>query len=830
MHCTVATRFSRVSLPLHLKRKDIRPCVVSGGVEYPFGGGYQFPDTFAPPGELHVPMRERVRRIILKLRAAAARPRWRRSQVVRWSIGVGLTLIVSALFPSAQQMALTGYSVGSLWTGGDQTAPFSFPVYKDIVRYRQDVRKALDELYPVYVPDTTAREETMKQLRASYTRMTDQLLLLRRDTLDELSLVDSAKQLGLSNDDWAALSAFANPRSARMADHNARALVDLEGTLLKLVGDLESSGMITQGTREETSASTSRMFSLRTRPNEESLLSRDSLLTVEAATNRIYSKLEALLKHDGQTANAGLVAPLSHIVAGSLHPNVTFDAALTEESRAAIIDRVTRTDGIIVEGQRIISKGEIISPHAKSALESLAQAQIDRSGMMSNLARVAGTVGHVGLIVLLLVLYLKFIRRKIYKDNGQLLLMALVLLFPAVLAYLSVRIQVDFPLQYLILIPVASMLLTVLFDSRTGFYGTVIAALLVAGIRGNDYEIALAGLCAGAFAAYTVRDLRSRSQLFTSIAYVFIGYLIAITALSLEQATPFRLVGFEMIASLGNALISPVITLGVLYAIESVFDTVSDLRLSEFDNINHPLLRDLAMRAPGTYQHTMLVAQLAENAALAIGSNALLSRVGAIFHDVGKLADPMSFVENQGAESGNIHESISPRESADRVRAHVVQGIALANQYGLPQRVIDFIPMHHGTLPISFFYQQAVTAAAGSEVNEEDFRYSGPIPNTKETAILMLADASEAIARTRAAGGEETSPEAIEVAITQLIRTRFEQGQFDRCDITAHDLTIIRGVFSRLLAGLHHARVQYPTPVASEIQASINEPLATRRG
>lgn len=780
-------------------------------------------------------MRERVKRIILKLRAAAARPKWRRSQVVRWSIGVGLTLIVSALFPSAQQMALTGYSVGSLWTGGDQTAPFSFPVYKDIVRYRQDVRKALDELYPVYVPDTSAREETLKQLRASYTRMTDQLLLLRRDTLDELSLVDSAKQLGLSKDDWAALSAFANPKSPRAsahasAEHNARALDGLEETLIKLVADLELFGMITQGTREETSASTSRMFSLRTRPNEESLLSRDSLLTVEAATNRIYSKLEALLKRDGQTANAGLVAPLSRIVAGSLHPNVTFDAALTEESRAAIVDRVPRTDGIIVEGQRIISKGEIISPHAKSALESLAQAQIDRSGMMSNLARVAGTVGHVGLIVLLLVLYLKFIRRKIYKDNGQLLLMALVLLFPAVLAYLSVRIQVDFPFQYLILIPVASMLLTVLFDSRTGFYGTVIAALLVAGIRGNDYEIALAGLCAGAFAAYTVRDLRNRAQLFTSIAYVFIGYLIAITALSLEQATPFRLVGFEMIASLGNALISPVITLGVLYAIESVFDTVSDLRLSEFDNINHPLLRDLAMRAPGTYQHTMLVAQLAENAALAIGSNALLSRVGAIFHDVGKLADPMSFVENQGAESGNIHESISPRESADRVRAHVVQGIALANQYGLPQRVIDFIPMHHGTLPISFFYQQAVTAAAGSEVNEEDFRYGGPIPNTKETAILMLADASEAIARTLAASGEETSPEAIEVAITQLIRMRFEQGQFDRCDITAHDLTIIRGVFSRLLAGLHHARVQYPTPVASEIQASINEPLAARRG
>jgi len=287
--------------------------------------------------------------------------------------------------------------------------------------------------------------------------------------------------------------------------------------------------------------------------------------------------------------------------------------------------------------------------------------------------------------------------------------------------------------------------------------------------------------------------------------------LVAIAALSLEQGTPLRDVGYELIASLGNALISPVLTLGILYLVEMTFDTMSDLRLREFDNINHPLLRELALRAPGTYQHTMMVAQLAENAAIAIGANAALAKVGAYFHDVGKLAAPQNFVENQSGDVGNIHESLSPAESAERVKNHVEQGIALARAHDLPERIIDFIPMHHGTLPISFFYQRAVMEAAGSGiVDENEFRYPGPLPNSKETAIVMLADASEAISRSLAQKGEDMSAEAIEEAIAQLIRTRFDQGQFDHSDITVRDFTMVRSVFARHLSGLHHPRITYP--------------------
>jgi cyclic-di-AMP phosphodiesterase PgpH len=211
----------------------------------------------------------------------------------------------------------------------------------------------------------------------------------------------------------------------------------------------------------------------------------------------------------------------------------------------------------------------------------------------------------------------------------------------------------------------------------------------------------------------------------------------------------------------------------------------------------------------------MMVAQLAENAAIASGANATRAKVGAYFHDVGKLSAPQYFIENQASDSNNIHESLSPVESAERVKSHVEQGIALARAHDLPERIIDFIPMHHGTLPISFFYQRAVMEAAGGGiVNEDEFRYPGPLPNSKETAIVMLADASEAIARSLARSrSEDMTAETIEEAIEQLIRLRFEQGQFDQSDITVRDFTIVRSVFARHLSGLHHPRIAYPAPV-----------------
>jgi putative nucleotidyltransferase with HDIG domain len=744
-----------------------------------------------------------VKSIVRKLRKEAVQPAWRRSKSIRWVIGIVLTLSIAALFPHDRMTPLSGYAIGSLWTSEDVSAPFSFPVYKDYGRYRQDVRHALEDLYPVYLPDTTVRDSVLAQFRQKWN-------VLRALASGDSSIDQSESVLGVTREELASLAASSRkPRFAHQLD-------EVEPIIARELARSERSSFIRSG---DDDAVSSAFISLRVGEHQEAIVSRDSVISVDAARNRLYEALEPVLPAE----SAPVRQALAHVASSTLRPNVLYSATLTDESRQAIEQRVPRTDGIVVEGQHIIGKGEIITPTVKASLESLALARIDRGGVWAQIGRVTGTIGHAAVIVLLIVLYLKFIRRRIYNDNGQLLLLAIMLLFPAVLAFLSARIQLAFPLEYLILLPVTSMLLTIMFDSRTGFYGTVVAALVIAGIRGNDYSIALAGLCAGAFAAYTVRDLRSRGQLFKSIGYIFLGYLIAILALALEQATPLAQVSMQTVAALANSLISPVLTLGVLYVVESIFDTVSDLRLSEFDNINHPLLRELALRAPGTYQHTMLVAQLAENAAIAIGANPLLAKVGAYFHDVGKLTDPTDFVENQN-ETGNVHADLSARESAERVLRHVQQGIELAHAHELPERVIDFIPMHHGTLPISFFYQRALSdALPGEEVREQDFRYPGPRPNTKETAIVMLADAAEAISRTLSQARDDMTPETIEASIESLIRNRFDQAQLDQSDITVRDLMVIRSVFSRLLAGLHHPRIAYPTTPS---QSSTTAPVA----
>jgi putative nucleotidyltransferase with HDIG domain len=726
--------------------------------------------------------------------------RWRRSKFVRFTIGIVLTLVLAVLFPQVQSpQNVTGYSVGALWTSSDVVAPFNFRLFKEPHKYRTEVTKALENYYPVFVVDTSAKRRTISSLTNTLFAFTD------NDNNESLRKVLADAEL--SSEEIAQLATYAGEQRSLTAKSEEAPFERITSVIEKLY----DSRYLYHSIPAEYN-SPGRTIAIRKRSNEEVLDTVGQLVSFEEAKNILAEQLD---KKIHQRASA-----VTKVIAQLLVPNIAYDKDASDESRKTIAARVPKTEGVVLEGQKIIGKGEVITPEAKAALESLAEARIEQGGTAAQIGRALGTIGHVFIIVSLFVLYVKFIRRRVYKDNAQLLLISLILIFPALLAYASVLIRTAFPLEYLILIPVTSMLLTVLFDSRTGFYGTVIAALLVAGIRGNDYNVALAGLSAGAFAAYTVRDLRSRSQLFKSIGFIFLGYFIAIAALSFERGTPLPELGIELAAAAANALISPVLTLAAVFLVELVFDTMSDLKLADYDDIHHPLMKKLSLEAPGTYHHTMLVAQLSENAAVAIGANALLAKVGALYHDVGKIASPTDFIENQLAEHGNVHDTLSSIESASRVRAHVISGIALAREYGLPEKLIDFIPMHHGTMRISFFYQQALNSlSAGGTIDDSLFRYPGPKPRSKEAAIVMLADASEAITRTLGSRIEEPTVELIEAELAILFRERISDGQLDDCDLTMHDLVVVRNVFARLLIGTFHSRINYPQPSSVKINA-----------
>jgi hypothetical protein len=745
-------------------------------------------------------------RLLDPLQKLLRKEKWRRSKNVRMFIALFLLLSLSALFPQGQtQQNVTGYSVGALWTNADVIAPFSFPLLKDRSRYNRDVRKALEEYYPVFLFDTSASRVSLDSITAKFAAFASQ---------DRSRLV---KDASLSADEESAVGEYLTSRktSPQNTSETTSFVFEAGEKVKTIVQTIIDTIFYADLIPDEVAKASNGKISLRKRTNAESIVDVNAIVTKDGLTNRIQSALEKKMRFAPMLRSA-----VAKIAASAIAPNILYSADKSEESRTAIVSRVPKTDGIVTEGQLVIVKGDVITPGAKAALESLAEARIQRGGVGTQAGRILGTIGHVLIIVLLFVLYVKFIRRRIYKDNAQLLLVSFILIFPALLAFLSVQIHTSLPLEYLILIPVTSMMLTILFDSRTGFYGTVIVALLVAGIRGNDYTVALAGLSAGAFAAYTVRDLRSRAQLFRSIWYIFLGYSVAIAALSFERGAPLAEIGLELAFAAGNALISPVLTFGLIMVVENIFHTLSDLRLADYDDINHPLMRKLSAEAPGTYHHTMLVAQLAENAALAIGANALLAKVGAYFHDIGKIAEPGDFIENQITGDGNIHDSIVAAESARRIRDHVLRGIALAEEYHLPEKLIDFIPMHHGTLRISFFYQKALgLVAAGGALDDSSFRYPGPKPNTKETAILMLADASEAVARAMALHVEEPTTETIEAELDILFRERIADGQLDECDLTLKDLVIIRSVFARLLIGTFHSRISYPAATAQPARA-----------
>jgi putative nucleotidyltransferase with HDIG domain len=359
------------------------------------------------------------------------------------------------------------------------------------------------------------------------------------------------------------------------------------------------------------------------------------------------------------------------------------------------------------------------------------------------------------------------------------------------------------------MIPAVSMLVGIIYDSRTTSITTIAFALLAAAIRGRDYEIALAMVLAGTFAGYTVRDLRSRTQLFQSMGFIAIGYCIPALMFAVRYSTPLGTFGLQILFAAMSAVLCPILTFGALFLVERMFNITSDLRLVEYDNINHPLLVELNEKAPGTYQHTLMVARLAEGAAIAIEANPILVKVGALFHDIGKMRKAEYFVENQ-INVGNKHDKIAPLKSASIIKQHVAEGLVLAKAYKLPQRIVDFIPMHHGTMLIRYFYVKALDEAAEKnidkqEIDENIFRYPGPRPNSKETGILMLADAVEAASHTI----DTNDRDELEDVIDKIFAERLLDKQLDECDLSMQELVLVKESFVKNLLGAGHQRVKY---------------------
>ena len=718
----------------------------------------------------------------------------------------GLLIALALMFPRGESLELE-FKVGAIWAQKDLIAPIAFPIFRDEREYGRDVAEAKQKVLQVFERDTLVATRQLQRLDEFFRRTAEAVKVSRQYQHDvrrgDVAAIEDSMlfdRLSTSLDipftprEWDLLSVIdANGGLGRMHDRIATVLRELYGV-----------GIVDRNKGTVVPAE----IALR-RGNTEEIHS----ISRHYDHNDVVSLLETRLLQQYRTNNDTLGLSYKIAVVHAV-PNIRFSEAATAQAMTTAIDAIPRTIGYVQENERVVSKHERITAETRLKLESLRRIKAERGPASDNVFQLIGTTLHVTIVIILYGIYLYLFRKRIFTNNRKLALIALLILMEGAFAYLSRELDVTTPIEYLIAVPAAAMLLTIIFDSRVGFYGTVTAALIVAGIRGNDYSVALGALVAGALAVYSVRDMRNRSQIFRSLLFIFLGYALVVVSLAFERSDPVALPLEQLAFALGNAVVSPVLTYGLLIFLERVFKVTTDLTLIELGHFNHPLLRLLAEKAPGTHHHSMTMASLTEAGAAAIGANDVLARVAAYFHDVGKVVKPTYFVENQRG-SRNRHDKLSPRMSSLIIAAHVKDGIALAREYGLPQEIVDFIPMHHGTTRIDYFYNKAVKLAEGSEdetkideINEQDYRYPGPKPQTKETGIMMLADAIEATVRTV----EDPIPQRLEGIINDIVRRRFEEGELDECPLTVKDLTKIKVAFLNILVGVYHTRVKYPDP------------------
>jgi putative nucleotidyltransferase with HDIG domain len=529
--------------------------------------------------------------------------------------------------------------------------------------------------------------------------------------------------------------------------------------------------------------------------------------TIDLADLRDINEVDKILKNDFNSffKNQELAGASYKISRIFIYPDFIFNNAETEKILSSVTEAVPKTFGIVRENERIVSKHEPINEATKLKLESYKRIRNEQMGTSDFYMQQAGRFLFVAIMLFLMGIFLYKMRESIYNNNLKLVLIASVILLQCLFSYISLQLKINYPIEYIIFVPVAAMLLTIIFDSRLAVYAIMVISILVSAVRGGDYDILIPNFCASVLVVYSVRDIKNRSQIFVSMIYILIGYAITIVAIGLERYDDFSMIRSQLFAASLNAVLSPILAYGLLIFYERVFGIATDLVFLELSDFNHPLLRELSSKAPGTFHHSIIMGNLSEQAAKEIGANQILTRVGCYYHDIGKIGNPDYFVENQ--MDNNRHDELNPSLSAKMIIAHVKNGIKLAEKYRLPKEIIDFIPMHHGTNLVSYFYEKARTEDGEIDTTHEYiYRYPGPKPQTKETGIVMLADSVEAATRTI----EDPSPAKLETQINEIIRARFLDGELDECDLTLRDLIKIRQSFLKILVGIHHHRIRYP--------------------
>jgi hypothetical protein len=725
------------------------------------------------------------------LRETALVRSWRERityHAARWAPLLGVAVLTYIVFPSPTRVASPAPAVGQP-VDATVTAPFHFLVLKSDAERALEGEARASAARPVYRFDAPVYDSVLAGVDSFFSR----LELAAQDDLEEMRAEATAAGIRLGRVEAEALLDSERRRAVRSA-------------IKQFLGGMLSQGVADAGTLR---AEPSRVVTLR-RGEAERLIPRDSILTFVDLMARVEGP------HAGVSDEVGRRA-IRQLTAAFYRPTIIFDPWLTRLRREEVRSSVDSVKYAVAAGERIVVAGQTVTDETRQKLLSL-QAELHRRGADGGAGRAfIGGVLYNAIILSTFWLLLLLYRHESYERLREMtffgVLFGLVVLLAATLTQL-------FPWRpELMPIPFAAIIITMLYNGRTALYAATMLAILLGGQWAlRESHTVFFGLVSGVAAALSMRVVRRRWHLYATIVLMAGAFtLAAITAGMIDGWSTATIVTTAITGSIVG-LSSASFALLVIPIAEAATGVTTDLSLLELSDLSRPLLKRMAFEAPGTWAHSLAMANLCEAACTAIGANGLLARVGCYYHDIGKLGNPGYFIENQ-SPGNNPHDALLPEESARIIRDHVAYGVALAREAGLPPVVRAFIPEHHGTTEINYFLHRARRQAGGAEIDVGKFRYPGPRPRSVETAVAMLADSTEAAIRVL----DDPTPAQVREAIERLIQQKLYSRQLEEAPITLRDLDRITDEFCRTLAGMYHNRVAYPRPsggIEPELQAA----------
>lgn len=522
--------------------------------------------------------------------------------------------------------------------------------------------------------------------------------------------------------------------------------------------------------------------------------------------NRVYTVQSAYDFASSQLSRVSNVDRdlVLRVLGEHLIPNLEYNDLMTQQDERKAVEAVSTTYGMVQQGELIIAGGEVIDTNKYNVLQSLKKEYEQRLGNQKGSYSLIG--GHailIGVIFSILFLFIRFIRPDVFDELKKLNLILLLMLLIILPSFLL--ISKTHALLYFIPFGILPIIMITFFDTRLTLMVHLLTVLMIALIVPNSFEFIFFQFVVGFVVIFSLVNHNKRIYFFRTSAYIFLAYVVIYAGFTLIQEGSLLYLSRNHLWSFLFSALLTLLAVPLIYLFERLFGLITDLTLLELSNTNSPLLRELASKAPGTFQHSMQVANLSEEALYAIEGDTLLARTGALYHDIGKMDNPLYFIENQSG-GYNPHNDMGFAESASVIIGHVIKGIEKARKARLPEQVIDFIRTHHGTRRVEYFFIMEQRQNPGVTLDERDFCYRGPIPFSKETAVVMMADSVEAASRSLKMPSEQKINDLVE----NVIGKQLESNQFDNANITVREINIVKKILKKKLMNIYHIRIAYP--------------------